>query len=157
MGAYAVIGHLLYVCRDHFVNAPNQWETTLHCNVVSHWLGAYTKWPLCMLKKRMTIYFLWQFLFLCCCCCFVVVYIISISTTVSQHNRYRYFVLKLAQVFLNLHGLYAYWWYICRISDWNVRCFQTARPVTWLTAMVRNGIPWSRLLERWAASSASVW
>ena len=30
--------------RDHFVNAPSQWETTLHCNVVSHWLGAYTKW-----------------------------------------------------------------------------------------------------------------
>ena len=30
--------------RDHFVSAPSQWETTLHCNVVSHWLGAYTKW-----------------------------------------------------------------------------------------------------------------
>ena len=23
------------------VYAPSQWETTLHCNVVSHWLGAY--------------------------------------------------------------------------------------------------------------------
>ena len=23
--------------------APSQWETTLHCNVVSHWLGAYKK------------------------------------------------------------------------------------------------------------------
>ena len=22
---------------------PSQWETTLHCNIVSHWLGAYTK------------------------------------------------------------------------------------------------------------------
>ena len=32
--------------RDHFVYAPNQWETTLHCTVVSHWLGAYTKWSL---------------------------------------------------------------------------------------------------------------
>ena len=32
--------------RDHFVNAPSQWETTLQCNVVSHWLGAYTKWSL---------------------------------------------------------------------------------------------------------------
>ena len=30
--------------RDHFVYVPSQWETTLHCNVVSHWLGAYTKW-----------------------------------------------------------------------------------------------------------------
>ena len=24
--------------------APNQWETTLQCNVVFHWLGAYTRW-----------------------------------------------------------------------------------------------------------------
>ena len=31
--------------KDHFVYAPSQWETTLHCNVVPHWLGAYTKWP----------------------------------------------------------------------------------------------------------------
>ena len=29
--------------RDHLVNAPSQWETTLQCNVVSHWLGAFTK------------------------------------------------------------------------------------------------------------------
>ena len=26
--------------------ALGQWETTLHCNVVSQWLGAYTKWSL---------------------------------------------------------------------------------------------------------------
>ena len=32
--------------RDHFVYAPSQWQMTLHCNVVSHWLGAYTKWSL---------------------------------------------------------------------------------------------------------------
>ena len=30
----------------HFVYAPSQWETTLHCNVVSHWLGGYAKWSL---------------------------------------------------------------------------------------------------------------
>ena len=29
--------------RDHVEHVPSQWETTLHCNVVSHWLGAYTK------------------------------------------------------------------------------------------------------------------
>ena len=28
------------------MNAPSQWETTLHCNVVSHWPGTYTKWSL---------------------------------------------------------------------------------------------------------------
>ena len=32
--------------RDHFVYAPSKWETKLHCNVISHWLGAYTKWSL---------------------------------------------------------------------------------------------------------------
>ena len=37
---------VLYWCRDHFVYAPNQWETTLRCNVVSHWLGACTNWSL---------------------------------------------------------------------------------------------------------------
>ena len=29
---------------DHFVNAPRKWETMFYCNVVSHWLGTYTKW-----------------------------------------------------------------------------------------------------------------
>ena len=37
---------VITTCRDHFVNAPSQWETTLHCNIISHWLGAYTKWSL---------------------------------------------------------------------------------------------------------------
>ena len=30
--------------RDHFVYEPSQWEMTLQCNVISHWLGAFTKW-----------------------------------------------------------------------------------------------------------------
>ena len=29
--------------KDHFVNALSHWKTVLHCNVISHWLGAYTK------------------------------------------------------------------------------------------------------------------
>ena len=33
---------------------PSQWEATLQCNVVSHWLGAFTKWSL---KS-------WEFLYL---------------------------------------------------------------------------------------------
>ena len=43
---YAMWFPLLMLCRymprDHFVYAPSQWETTLHCNV-SHWLGACTQ------------------------------------------------------------------------------------------------------------------
>ena len=41
---YVIAFNICY--RDHFVCALSQWETTLHCNVVSHWLGAYTKWSL---------------------------------------------------------------------------------------------------------------
>ena len=29
--------------RDYFVYVPKQWETTLQCNVIFHWLGTYTK------------------------------------------------------------------------------------------------------------------
>ena len=28
--------------RDLPVDVLSQWDTTLHCNVVSHWVGAYT-------------------------------------------------------------------------------------------------------------------
>ena len=30
-------------CWDRFENAPSQWETTSHCNGISHWLGAFPK------------------------------------------------------------------------------------------------------------------
>ena len=30
----------------HFVIVPSQWETTSHCNVISHWLGTFTKWSM---------------------------------------------------------------------------------------------------------------
>ena len=33
-------------CKARLLCAPSQWETTLHCNVVSHWLGTDTKRPL---------------------------------------------------------------------------------------------------------------
>ena len=29
--------------RGHFAYAPSQWETTLQCNVITNWLGAYTQ------------------------------------------------------------------------------------------------------------------
>ena len=34
------------VYKDRFVHEPSHWEATLQCNVVSHWLGACTKWSL---------------------------------------------------------------------------------------------------------------
>ena len=39
--AFCLLGMCLF--RDHFLCVSSQWETTLHCNVVSHWLGAYPK------------------------------------------------------------------------------------------------------------------
>ena len=38
--------------RDAFVNVPSQWEMALHCNVVSHWLGAFTKGSLQSVHKH---------------------------------------------------------------------------------------------------------
>ena len=35
-----------HILKDHFVYVPNQWEATLQCNVVSHWLATYKKWSL---------------------------------------------------------------------------------------------------------------
>ena len=43
--------------RNNFVNAPSQWETTLHCNIISHWLGAYTKWSLTYFYPRPVLAF----------------------------------------------------------------------------------------------------
>ena len=40
------LGPVIVSCRDHFVYGTSQWEMTLYCNAVSHWLGAYTKWSL---------------------------------------------------------------------------------------------------------------
>ena len=38
-----VVWEMADIFRDYFVHVPTQWETMLHCNVFSHWLGAYTK------------------------------------------------------------------------------------------------------------------
>ena len=45
---FTIISQYWTSCRRQgtFVYALSQWDTTLHCNVVSHWLGAYTKWCL---------------------------------------------------------------------------------------------------------------
>ena len=35
-----------YCIRDNSVYVPSQWEMALHCNAISHWLGAYIEWSL---------------------------------------------------------------------------------------------------------------
>ena len=32
--------------RNHSGYGLSQWETTLHCNVISHWLSSYPQWSL---------------------------------------------------------------------------------------------------------------
>ena len=58
-------------CRGHFRCTPSQWEPLLHCNDVSHWLGAHLDWTmymwyywwlLCMVPRGMDFKF---FNFLC--------------------------------------------------------------------------------------------
>ena len=54
---------MVFVNRDHFVHAPSQWETTLHCNVVSHWLGACKKLSLMVwINHQATSHYLKQML-----------------------------------------------------------------------------------------------
>ena len=45
--------NVMSTARHHFVNAPSQWEMRLQCNVVSHWLGVFTKSSLHFLWKWM--------------------------------------------------------------------------------------------------------
>ena len=42
----------LTLIRGHFVYAPSQWETTLQCNVATHWLGTYTNYSVLISKVR---------------------------------------------------------------------------------------------------------
>ena len=50
--SYSDIGLILLECshcntsRNQSRHAPSQWETSLQCNDVSHWLGAYLNWSL---------------------------------------------------------------------------------------------------------------
>ena len=59
--------HIIFWDKQHFfkmlrpcpwarIHAPSQWETTLHCNIISHWLGAYKKlipaWDLATWKVK---------------------------------------------------------------------------------------------------------
>ena len=57
---YFVVSYITdYNYRDHFVYAPSQCETMLHCNVVSHWLGAYTKWSLYVITFVIETHLTW--------------------------------------------------------------------------------------------------
>ena len=40
-----------------YVHALSEWETTLRCDVVSHWHGAYTKWSLNYTQLSVWTYF----------------------------------------------------------------------------------------------------
>ena len=44
MTSWSFSPNYMHIIRVQSVHAPSQWETTLLCNVVSHWLGAYSKW-----------------------------------------------------------------------------------------------------------------
>ena len=39
----------IYLCRDQSRHVPSQWETSLHCDNVSHWLRPYLDWSLSLM------------------------------------------------------------------------------------------------------------
>ena len=41
--------------QESFCVCTSQWETALHCNAISHWLDAYTKWSLCWHDNQLKI------------------------------------------------------------------------------------------------------
>ena len=45
-GSRLVLHATWYTCRDRSGHGLSQWETTLHCNVVSYWLSPYSEWSL---------------------------------------------------------------------------------------------------------------
>ena len=52
-GYVKIIARSLPFSRDHSVYVPSQWETTLQCNVVSHWPVTYTKLSMCPANERL--------------------------------------------------------------------------------------------------------
>ena len=51
MGCLLWVEVLIYVMPQSLQSGiilcvPSQWEMTLHCNVISHWLGTHTQWSL---------------------------------------------------------------------------------------------------------------
>ena len=41
-----VLWTYIYPLQDNFGYGLSQWKTTLHCNIVLHWLSQYPAWPL---------------------------------------------------------------------------------------------------------------
>ena len=74
-------------CRDQSSYTPNQWETSLQCNDVSHWLGAYINWSLdCGILSALSMPSVClQF----CCVVFCCVYIIK-AGWIRVTNTYCY-------------------------------------------------------------------
>ena len=46
--------------RDRAGHGHSQWEPTLQCNVVSHWLSSYPEWPLLPINKSMFVDFIYN-------------------------------------------------------------------------------------------------
>ena len=50
---------IFVICiRDQSRYVPNQWESSLHCNDVSHWLSAYLNWSCCIEISSFMMWFL---------------------------------------------------------------------------------------------------
>ena len=71
--------------RDQSRYAPSQWETLLHCNDVSHWLGAYLYWFLVYPGNDITLLFVNVHSVQSCKCMSTVS---GVSSIFYQHTRH---------------------------------------------------------------------
>ena len=112
--------------------APSQWETTLQCNVVSHWLGAYTKWSLYHTFPHYWDTYLHRIFDISpprCECHTIVPQTLVISSAYHQHSTAvfiwcamfsRYFLLEVKVVWLQLISIWVQWATILGVETFNV-------------------------------------
>ena len=84
------------ILKNHFVHAPSQWETTLHCNIISHWLGEHTKRPLhTSCDHRNPGSFHWYF--------FLFSFLLKIQIWYKILNSLIELVISLLHIFTHVH------------------------------------------------------
>ena len=96
--------------------APSQWETTLHCSIVSHRLGAYTKWSL-VVSLFWFRYFMYDTpvknIFVAFYNCAVHVHVQQFRYIISTNSLVLYRRLSCFDTEVFIAFIYTYWLYIC--------------------------------------------
>ena len=140
-GVYSMISHSNFqnpVCRDHSRYVPSQWDTTLFCNIVSHWLSPYPDDHWCAL---IFVFFsvsstmLWKIEKTFQCATFPIdrgpdlgknwVGLGKLSNLVARRSM----VISCVSLYDGISGLYVYtvglWWIILTLDRWSMTSANT--------------------------------